>query len=45
MFNLGFKFEGVERAGELFPDGRFVDLEVYSKPAHPESISLYPRAS
>lgn len=27
---LGFQFEGVERAGELFPDGRFRDLEVYS---------------
>lgn len=28
---LGFRFEGIERAGELFPDGKFVDLEVYSK--------------
>ena len=28
---LGFHFEGIERAGELFPDGRFIDLEVYSK--------------
>lgn len=28
---LGFRFEGIERAGELFPDGRFVDLEVYSR--------------
>lgn len=27
---LGFKFEGVERAGELFADGNFVDIEVYS---------------
>lgn len=27
---LGFQFEGVERAGELFPDGGFRDLEVYS---------------
>ncbi|NLE31732.1 MAG: GNAT family N-acetyltransferase [Bacteroidales bacterium] len=27
---LGFQLEGVERAGELFPDGRFRDLEVYS---------------
>ncbi len=27
---LGFQFEGVERAGELFPDGSFRDLEVYS---------------
>ncbi|HQB10464.1 MAG TPA: GNAT family protein [bacterium] len=26
---LGFKFEGIERAGELFPDGSFKDLEVY----------------
>lgn len=28
---LGFSLEGIERAGELFPDGRFVDLEVFSK--------------
>jgi ribosomal-protein-serine acetyltransferase len=28
---LGFKLEGVERAGELFPDGQYVDLEVFSK--------------
>ena len=27
---LGFVFEGIERDGELFPDGHFVDLEVYS---------------
>lgn len=27
---LAFKFEGVERAGELFPNGNFVDIEVYS---------------
>lgn len=27
---LGFQFEGVERAGELFADGNFVDIEVYS---------------
>lgn len=27
---LGFQFEGVERAGELFVDGNFVDIEVYS---------------
>lgn len=27
---LGFAFEGVERAGELFPDGRYADIEVYS---------------
>jgi ribosomal-protein-serine acetyltransferase len=27
---LGFKSEGIERQGELFPDGRFVDLEVFS---------------
>ena len=27
---LGFKLEGIERAGELFPDGNFADLEVYS---------------
>lgn len=27
---LGFHFEGVERAGERFPDGSFIDLEVYS---------------
>lgn len=28
---LGFKLEGVERAGELFTDGQYVDLEVFSK--------------
>lgn len=27
---LGFTLEGIERAGELFPDGHFEDLEVYS---------------
>ena len=27
---LVFKFEGIERAGELFPDGCFKDLEIYS---------------
>lgn len=27
---LGFRREGVERAGELFPDGQFRDLEVFS---------------
>lgn len=27
---LGFKFEGIEREGELFTDGSFADLEVYS---------------
>ena len=27
---LGFQFEGVERAGELFPDGSFADIQVYS---------------
>ncbi len=27
---LGFKLEGIERDGELFPDGSFKDLEVYS---------------
>ena len=27
---LGFIFEGIERDGELFPDGHFVDLEVFS---------------
>lgn len=27
---LGFQFEGVERAGELFSDGSFADIEVYS---------------
>lgn len=31
---LGFKFEGVERAGELFANGCFVDLEVYSLLKH-----------
>jgi len=28
---LDFTFEGIERAGELHSDGRFIDLEVYSK--------------
>lgn len=28
---LGFRYEGIERAGEMFTDGRFVDLEVYSR--------------
>lgn len=27
---IGFQFEGVERNGELFSDGNFVDIEVYS---------------
>ena len=27
---LGFTFEGIERAGEQFPDGSFKDLEIYS---------------
>lgn len=27
---LGFKFEGIERAGELLSNGTFTDLEVYS---------------
>lgn len=27
---LGFRFEGIERAGELFADGSFVDLKIYS---------------
>ncbi len=27
---LGFVYEGTERDGELFPDGHFVDLKVYS---------------
>lgn len=27
---IGFKFEGIERAGELFPNGSFADIEVYS---------------
>ena len=27
---LGFTSEGIERDGELFPDGHFVDLELYS---------------
>lgn len=31
---LGFTFEGIERAGELFPDGHFEDLEVYSLLKH-----------
>lgn len=29
--NLGFKFEGIERNGELLTGGVFTDLEVYSK--------------
>lgn len=28
---LGFKFEGIERQGELLSDGFFTDLEIYSK--------------
>lgn len=28
---LGFKFEGIERDGELLTGGRFTDIEVYSK--------------
>lgn len=28
---LGFSFEGIERQGELFSDGSFADLEIYSK--------------
>ena len=28
---LGFRLEGIERAGELLTGGRFVDVEVYSK--------------
>ncbi|MEG1400767.1 GNAT family protein [Bacteroides sp.] len=28
---LGFKFEGLERAGELFPNDDFADIEVYSR--------------
>lgn len=31
---LGFSFEGIIRQGELFPDGRFVDLECYSLLRH-----------
>lgn len=27
---LGFQIEGVERAGELFANGEFVDIEIYS---------------
>lgn len=27
---IGFQFEGIERAGEQFPDGSFADLEIYS---------------
>ena len=27
---LGFKFEGIERAGELLSNGEYTDLEVYS---------------
>ncbi|MDF1546906.1 MAG: GNAT family N-acetyltransferase [Bacteroidales bacterium] len=28
--SLNFKFEGIERAGELLSNGKFTDLEVYS---------------
>ena len=28
---LGFRLEGIERAGELLTGGCFVDIEVYSK--------------
>jgi hypothetical protein len=28
---LEFHFEGIERAGELYPDGKFIDIKVYSK--------------
>ena len=28
--SLNFRFEGIERAGELLSDGSFTDLEVYS---------------
>jgi len=28
---LGFRFEGIERAGELHSNGCFLDIEVYSK--------------
>jgi ribosomal-protein-serine acetyltransferase len=28
---LGFKFEGIERGGELLTGGVFTDLAVYSK--------------
>lgn len=28
---LGFQFEGVERAGELFANGEFMDIEIYSR--------------
>jgi ribosomal-protein-serine acetyltransferase len=28
---LGFKFEGIEREGELLRDNHFTDLEIYSK--------------
>ncbi len=31
---LGFKFEGIERQGELLSSNVFVDLEVYSKLKH-----------
>ena len=27
---LGYRFEGIERAGELLSDGEFADIEVYS---------------
>lgn len=27
---LNFTFEGIERAGELFPDGTYKDIEIYS---------------
>lgn len=27
---IGFNFEGIERDGELYPDGSFKDLEIYS---------------
>lgn len=29
--NLGFKFEGIERDGEMLTGGVFTDLEIYSK--------------
>ncbi len=28
---LNFKFEGIERDGELLSENHFVDLEIYSK--------------
>jgi ribosomal-protein-serine acetyltransferase len=31
---LGFTFEGIERAAEMFPDGHYEDLEVYSLLKH-----------